>query len=185
MNIAEIIKLENDRTTPDMYGHIHFIKEGNFYRAHDWSAWLMITHPLTENQAKLTIIAKKMKDGYIDAWVGFPLTSIEKFIPNDGSVVFAPINDTLIDVMITPTDDIITSTPEDVRKKVDEWKASLPLNEGKSQKRESREISEAQPRITRITDVITRVISLPLENMSPVDAYDFLRQLRKDIAAIY
>ena len=53
------------------------------------------------------------------------------------------------------------------------------------QKRESREISEAQPRITRITDVITRVISLPLENMSPVDAYDFLRQLRKDIAAIY
>jgi hypothetical protein len=41
MNISEIRELENSRKSPDMYGRIHFIKEGNFYRAHDISAWLI------------------------------------------------------------------------------------------------------------------------------------------------
>ena len=38
MTIADIIELENNRKSPDTFGRIHFIKEGNFYRAHDISA---------------------------------------------------------------------------------------------------------------------------------------------------
>ena len=109
MNIAEIRELENSRKSPDMYGRIHFIKEGNFYRAHDISAWLIFMMPFSEAIKNIKIFAKKLKDGYIDAWLGFPLTSLEKYIPNDGTVTFVPINDTQIDVMIVPTDDILAS----------------------------------------------------------------------------
>lgn len=185
MTIAEIIELENKRPTPDTYGRIHFIKEGNFYRAHDISAWIIAMMPFSENIKNINIIAKKHKDGYIDAFIGFPLTSIEKYIPNDGSVTFVPISDTMIDVIITPTDDILASDFETIRKAVDDWKQTLPLKADKPERRENREASEAQPRITRISDVISQVLAFPLESKSPMDAYDFLRQLRKEIAALF
>jgi hypothetical protein len=185
MTIAEIIELENRRKSADMYGRIHFIKEGNFYRAHDISAWIIAMMPFSENIKNINIIAKKHKDGYIDAFIGFPLTSLEKYIPNDGSVTFVPISDTMIDVMITPTDDILASDFETIRKAVDDWKQTLPLKAEKPEKRESREVSEVQPRITRISDVFSQVLAFPLESKSPMDAYDFLRQLRKEIAALF
>ena len=175
MNIAEIRELENSRKSPDMYGRIHFVKEGNFYRAHDISAWLTSMMPFSEAIKNIKIFAKKLKDGYIDAWLGFPLTSLEKFIPNDGTVTFVPINDTQIDVMIVPTDDILASDFDTIRKAVDDWKMTLPLTE---------EV-EARPRITRISDVISRVISFELESSSPMEAYEFLRELRRDISAIF
>jgi len=68
---------------------------------------------------------------------------------------------------------------------VDAWKESLPMNDGKVRKRESHEIAEAVPRITRISDIIGRVLSFPLESKSPMEAYEFLRSLRQQIAAMF
>ena len=96
MTIADIIELENNRKSPDSFGRIHFIKEGNFYRAHDISAWLITMMPFSETIKNVSIIAKKLKDGYIDAFIGFPLTSLDKYIPNDGSVTFVPIRRRLL-----------------------------------------------------------------------------------------
>ena len=96
MTIADIIELENNRKSPDSFGRIHFIKEGNFYRAHDVSAWLITMMPFSEAIKNVSIIAKKLKDGYIDAFIGFPLTSLDKYIPNDGSVTFVPIRRRLL-----------------------------------------------------------------------------------------
>lgn len=96
MTIADIIELENNRKSPDTFGRIHFIKEGNFYRAHDISAWLITMMPFSEAIKNVSIIAKKLKDGYIDAFIGFPLTSLDKYIPNDGSVTFVPIRRRLL-----------------------------------------------------------------------------------------
>ena len=90
--------------------------------------------PFSETIKNVSIIAKKLKDGYIDAFIGFPLTSLDKYIPNDGSVTFVPISDL---------------------------------------------------QITRITDIINHVLAFPLEDRSPMDAYNFLRDLRRDIVAIF
>lgn len=185
MTIADIIELENNRKSPDTFGRIHFIKEGNFYRAHDISAWLITTMPFSEAIKNVSIIAKKLKDGYIDAFIGFPLTSLDKYIPNDGSVTFVPINDMQIDVVIVPTDDILSASFDEIRKAVDEWKLTLPIKAEKSNRREDREITEQRPRITRITDIINHVLAFPLEDRSPMDAYNFLRDLRRDIVAIF
>lgn len=185
MTIADIQTLETARQTADTYGRIHMVKENNFYRAHDWSAWLAVTFPINDAWKQLSIVAKKLKDGYIDAFVGIPSTSLEKYIPNDGSVTFVPIGDNQIDILINVTDDILTSDYDTVRKAVDEWKAQLPLTESKKQGRESREVSEARPRITRISDVLQQILSFPLESKSPMEAFEFLRQLRQDVVALF
>ena len=84
-----------------------------------------------------------------------------------------------------PTDDILSASFDEIRKAVDEWKLTLPIKAEKSNRREDREITEQRPRITRITDIINHVLAFPLEDRSPMDAYNFLRDLRRDIVAIF
>lgn len=146
MTIADINEIEQKRDK-EQFGVIHLLVENGFYRAHDWSAWLMTTFPFGEALNKpLRISAKRLKDGYIEAWVGFPVSSLGKYVPNDGSVTFNPVNDTQIDVSIELSDDLKDSTYEDIRQYVDSWKESLPMNDGKVRKRESHEIAVASLR---------------------------------------
>ena len=81
--------------------------------------------------------------------------------------------------------DLGDASVEDIRKVVDEWKDSMPLKQGKKKEREDREVSKEAPRIVRITDIIARIVSIPMEDISPRQAYDILRDLRRDISAIF
>lgn len=182
MTIAEIRKIEEEREGALAVAHL--IKEGSFYHANDWSAWLMTTYPIGEAVNKpMVVTAKKLKDDYIHAFVGFPATSLAKYVPNDGSVEFKPVGDSQIDVVLNI--DFGQAATEEVRQMVDEWKNSLPIQENKKQRREDREIVGEARRITRISDVMAKIISLPMEDISPKQAYDILRDLRRDISALF
>ena len=126
MTIAEIRGIEENRKDPAQQCVIHLMREGNFYHANDWSAWLMLNFPISKEP--LTPTAKRLKDGYIHAFVGFPVTSLGKFVPDD--VEFKAVTDTQIDV--TTTADFGDATYEDLRSQVDAWKDGL-LQEGESQ----------------------------------------------------
>ena len=187
MTIAEIIAIETDRKEPEKWNLVHLIKEGDFYRAHDWSAWLMSTFPIGEAVNKpLHITAKRMKDGYIDAWVGFPSASITKFIPNDGSIDFLPISDTQIDVRIEIPAEIGEVSFENLNRMKEEWKSTLQLNDnGRKQRREDKEVLETAPKIMRFSEIANVILSYPIEAKSPMEAWEFLRQLRRQIAVLF
>ena len=143
MTIADIRKLEEDRE--GRLNIVHLQKEGSFYHANDWSAYLMTKYPIGEALNKpMAVTAKKLKDGYIHAFVGFPATSIGKYVPNDGSISFTPVSDTQIDVTLNL--DFGEATVEQVREMVDEWKESLPLAENRKQYRDDHNIQTASPR---------------------------------------
>ena len=181
MTITEIRKIEEERK--EQLDVVHLIKEGSFYHANDWSAWLMTKYPIGEAVHKpMVVTAKKLKDNYIHAFVGFPTTSLAKYIPNDGSVEFRPISDNQIDVVLNIDFD---QTVEQLRPVVDEWKESLPIRENKKQHREDKNITGEVAHITRISDVVVKIISLPMEDISPKQAYDILRDLRKQISALF
>lgn len=184
MQIAEIIAIETARQEPDTWNVIHLLKEGDFYRAHDWSAWLMSAFPFGEAQEKpLKVIAKKLKDGYIDTFCGFPASSIGKYIPQ--GMDFMPVSDVQIDVRIEIPAEIGEVSFEALNSLKEEWKNSIPLQENKKQKREEREAAVQAPRIMRISDIMARIISLPMEELSPKEAWDVLRDLRRQISALY
>lgn len=184
MTIEEIVKIEAARKEPEQWGVIHFIKEGDFYRAHDWSAWLMAKFPFGEAAAKpLKVIAKKMKNDYIDAWCGFPASSIRKYIPD--SLSFSAEDNAHITVAINLPTEIMEEGYEGITAMKEEWKNSLPLQESKKQRREDREVAEQAPRITRMSDIAARLVSLPLEDMSPREAWEYLRDLRRQVAALF
>ena len=181
MTIAEIIKMETERE--GSMNVVHLLKEGNFYHANDWSAWLMTKFPIGEAVNKpMNVTAKKLKDGYIHAFVGFPVTSLGKYVPNDETIKFNPVSDTQADVILNV--DFGEATVEDIRKEVDEWKDSLPLTD-KRQKREEREVAEVAPRAMRLSDIVGRILSFPLANKSPMDAWEFVRKLQQEAAAMF
>ena len=182
MRLAEIRQIEETRE--GQMNVVHLIQEGAFYHAYDWSAWLLTKFSIGEAKNKpMVVTASKLKDEYINAFVGFPATSMGKYIPNDEIAEFKPVGDTQIDVVLNV--DFGDATVEDIRKMVDEWKDSMPLKQGKKKEREDREVSKESTRIVRITDIIARVVSLPMEDISPKQAYDILRDLRRDISAIF
>ena len=184
MTIADIIKIETDRQDPKKFGVVHLIKEGNFYHANDWSAWLMTQFPVGAAKEKgITPTTKRLKDGYIHTFVGFPVSSIGKYMPQEETAGFNPVSDTQIDVTLNV--DFGDATYEDVRGQVDKWKESLPLTESKPQKRESRETSELAPRATRLSDVVARILSFPLANKSPMDAWEFVRKMQQEAAQLF
>lgn len=184
MTIAEIVEIESNRNSPEQFAVVHLIKEqGGFYRAHDWSAWLMTNFPVSD--VPLQISAKKLKDGYIEAWVGFPVTSLGKYVPESGNITFTPINDNQIDITIPLPDEYKDAEFDTLRAAVDDWKGQLPINAGKKQKREDREVAEVAPRFPRITDIIGRILAFPLAEKSPMEAWQFVRQLQQQTASIF
>ena len=186
MNISEILNLESFRQEQSQWNIIHFVKEGNFYHAHDWSAWLMSKYPFGESvNNPLKVIAKKMKDETIDAFVGFPAKSIEKYIPNDGSVTFLPVDDNRVDVIIPMPSDFYEKSLEELIAMKDEWKESLPIIESKKKKREEREIQQQVPQFMRISDIYRYIVALPIDELSPRDALDTLRDVRKRLIALF
>ena len=104
--ISEILEIEKNREDAAQWNIIHLFKEGGFYRAYNWSAWLIVAVAYNDEVRKnssdrkpLNVSRKKTKNGENDfAFVGFPLKSLEKFIPNNTG--FTPVNDTQIDISI-------------------------------------------------------------------------------------
>lgn len=142
MTIAEIRTIEEERE--GSLSVVHLQKEGSFYHANDWSAWLMTKYPIGEAVNKpMNVTAKRLKDGYIHAFVGFPATSLTKYVPNDGSVEFKPVSDNQIDVTLNI--DFGEATVQQIREMVEKWKDSLPIADTKKQHREDRNV-ESQAR---------------------------------------
>lgn len=160
----------------------HLIKEGNFYHANDWSAWLLTQFPIgVSKERPMSVTAKRMNSGYIHAFVGFPVSSIAKYIPQEDTSAFLPVNDSQIDVTLKI--DFGSATCDDIRKQVDEWKETLPLTEGK-QKRESRAAAQAAPKAMRLTDIMGQVLAFPLADKSPREAWEFIHKLQQRLMEI-
>lgn len=185
MSISEIFNIEENRKDSSEWNVIHLIREGSFYRAHDWSAWLMSAFPFGEaTKKRLSVTAKMLNDGRINAFVGFPTTSLEKYIPNDGSVAFLPIDNNRMDVRIELPADLGEVSFESLDKMRTDWIASLPLTENKKNKREMRDAQNLETRAPHLLDIVSQVMSFPLESKSPKDAWEFVRNMRTQINAI-
>ena len=88
-NLADILQQERDRDTVDKWGIIHLYKTGSFYSAYEWSAWLIAVITFNDQVRMQTKDRKPIAVTHIpmansdDTFcrVGFPLKSIEKYIP--------------------------------------------------------------------------------------------------------
>lgn len=185
--ISEILEIEKNRSDVNTWNVIHLFKEGGFYRAYEWSAWLIVTVAYSDEVRKgtpdrkpLNVSRKKVKSGEGDfAFVGFPLKSLEKFIPYQTG--FNPISDTQIDVSIElPATDTELSL-ETLTQAFEEWKQPIPISEDKP-KKEGDDQVRASPR--SLTGIMSQVLSYPLESKTPMENMAFISTLKQQLAAL-
>ena len=107
-SIAEIFEIEKDRQDSAKWNVIHLFKEGSFYHAYEWSAWLVSevayndeVRQQTQDRKPLSVTHKRVKntDGTF-AFVGFPLNSLDKYIPQSCQMDFKAVSDTQLDIYI-------------------------------------------------------------------------------------
>ncbi len=112
-SLTEVFAIESDRATSDKWNKIHLFKMGDFWRAYEWSAWLVSVITFNDEVRMATKDRKplhvtRMERTDIEGtycFVGFPVRSLEKFIPTREN--FESIDDKHVVVTITlpqPTD---------------------------------------------------------------------------------
>ena len=144
--LKEILEKEKERNTLEQCAVIDLFREGTFYRAYEWSAWLCV-HYFTE----LKVTHRLLKSGEDIIFVGFPLTSIDRYTP-EGSTIL-PSGDKSIE-MTLPTEAFAPEVDmESLRKDFENWKQCQPLTEASKKKvEEEKALTErnAHPRLTDI-----------------------------------
>ena len=123
--LAEILSKESERPDKASMLVLRYFKDGNFYHAYEFSAWLMKTFLKSE----LKVVRRKSptaEDGSF-VFVGFPVAQKDKHIPTDSSLVGEDGPDIAVRLSadIFPEDLAEETLLEDFRR----WKQEQPFKE--------------------------------------------------------
>ena len=176
MALREILEIESKRRETGQYCVIHLVAEGMFYRAYEWSAWLCFRYV---SQFKATRRAQG-DDGESVVFVGFPVSSLAKFTPSDSTLE----NKTEKGVdMVLPNSVFGDSLdPDALEEEYNSWKQSVPLSAKQQRPSLGKELKtpdEGAPH--RISDIMFKVLSYPLEQKSPMECMAFLAELKQQL----
>ena len=210
--LADILQQERDRDNADQWGVIHLYKTGSFYSAYEWSAWLIAV--ITFNDAvrmqtkdRKPIAVTRIPMANSDETfcrVGFPLNSVEKYIPTRLDFNSEDDKHIVITVALPQPQDGSEVTYERLAKAVSEWKEAQPLKQPKDKKDSDpqedtdRQPKQGKPKRTLMSliqeaqqqqppsqgGLIMQIMSYQLSQHTPADNYEFIQRLQQQIASI-
>ena len=194
--LADILAIERNRQDPEKWGMIHLFKTGSFYTAYEWSAWLTAVisfndevRKQTKSRMPLTVTRNKIASSENEPFckVGFPMKSVEKFIPERAG--FEAIDDShlVITIPLPQPSDGTDVTYERLAKAVEKWKESHTIKVAKDKKptKETTETTTSvQPLSTGNAGIIAQILSYPLSERTPLENIQFISSLKQQIAQI-
>ena len=153
--LADILQQERERDTAEQWGIIHLYKTGSFYSAYEWSAWLIAVITFndevrmrTKDRKPIAVTRIPMaKSDETFCRVGFPLKSIEKYIPTRLNYEAEDDKHIVITVALPQPKDGSEVTYERLAEAVAKWKAEQPLKQPKDKKdSDPQEDTDRQPK---------------------------------------
>ncbi len=175
--LKEILEKEKERISLEQCSVIHLFREGTFYRAYDWSAWLSVKY-----FKELKITHRLLKGGEDVAFVGFPVTSIERYTPEGASVKTLENNnvDIVLQTSVFPPEAEVQALQNDFGN----WKRNQPLTEASKKKAEEEKSRAERNAHPRLTDIMLDILSYPIEQHSPMECMFFLSETKQQISEI-
>ncbi len=192
MKLSAALEYEKDRFETVDFNKIYMNKDGKFWHAYDWSAWLMKNVVCTEQiqqergDAKmLSAVRYQAKGGAEYVIVGFPIESLGKYVPE--YVKMTPVDDGDGDVIIEVQmpDNICQMSKEELQAAYEEWREQCPLKEPKqkSGKPVPTAVQMAQGR-NGMFNILSQVLGYPLEQKTPTDNIEFISLLKQQVVAL-
>lgn len=190
MKLTPALEFEKLREDAESWNKIFLHKDGKFFRAYEWSAWLIKTLVCSEafqkERGDVKILAANRyvtkKGEYVS--VGFPLESLSKYMPNYEDVDFETIEDyATFTVEMSDDEDV---TYEALQAAFMEWKQSLPEKDTRGGQKASRSTARVDSEGSRVGmfQILSQVMSYPLESKTPSDNAEFIALLKRQLAAL-
>ena len=183
MKVKELLEIEEKRNNENKF-RIYLNKEGNFYRSYNWSAWLIKTYVCTEEFQKergdekmLNVTHYKTnKNEYF--FVGFPLQSVSKFIPNYDSSKSGEDGMLIIDIDKSNNDTI-----ELMEKNYNEWVGLIPISERKKSNKDIKKVNEQASALGRsgLFSIVSKILSYPTEQKTLLENFEFICDIKREI----
>ena len=190
MKLTPALEFEKLREDAESWNKIFLHKDGKFFRAYEWSAWLIKTLVCSEafqkERGDVKILAANRyvtkKGEYVS--VGFPLESLSKYMPNYEDVDFETIEDyATFTVELFDEEDV---TYEALQAAFMEWKQSLPEKDTRGGQKATRSTARVDSEGSRVGmfQILSQVMSYPLESKTPSDNAEFIASLKRQLAAL-
>lgn len=189
--LADILAIERDRQEPEKWNVIHLFKTGSFYTAYEWSAWLTAVvsfndevRKQTKSRMPLTVTRNEIASSENETFckVGFPMKSVEKFIPARTGFEAIDDNHLVITIPLPQPNDGTEITYERLAKAVEKWKEEQPIKKNKG-KQPSRQ-EPISVTATGNVGIIAQILSYPLSERTPLENFQFITSLKQQIAQI-
>lgn len=175
--IKDILEIESQRASLEQCRFVNLFQEGTFYRAYEWSAWLCVRYI---QQFKTTKRLFKNEDTSL-VFVGFPITSLQKFIPEGAETSYG--EDKSARIML-PEGVFQGEELEKLHEDYDNWKQSVPFTETSKKEIDAENGQNRAMKPARLTDILHEVLAYPIEQKSPLECMVFLAEIKKEIAEI-
>ena len=190
MKLTPALEFEKLREDAESWNKIFLHKDGKFFRAYEWSAWLIKTLVCSEafqkERGDVKILAANRyvtkKGEYVS--VGFPLESLSKYMPNYEDVDFETIEDyATFTVEMSDEEDM---TYEALQAAFMEWKQSLPEKDTRGGQKATRSTARVDSEGSRVGmfQILSQVMSYPLESKTPSDNAEFIASLKRQLASL-
>ena len=188
--ISEIISIETQREDLAAMQKIHLWKEGSFFRAYNWSAWLIVNYCYTEeirnkqvDRKPLSVTKRRFKNGDSTyCQIGFPVSSLKKFMPSVS--LFNPVDDNHTEATLDLQEAWADQTIDTLKASYKAWEDSLEI-EDKPQKTNDRETDVSSSSPLRIMQIVSQILSYPIERKSPIENTEFISRLKQQLAAVF
>lgn len=192
--LNEILELEKDRHESDKWNVIHLFKTGGFWSAYEWSAWLIAVIAFndevrmrTKDRKPLAVSRYASEDGNSTfCKVGFPLKSIDKFIPERLEVLINDDKHLALRISLPPADsDGVVTNYETISGKINEWRDAQTLKERGNKKKKPAASAPAPPQQhTATSGIISQILAYPLSQRTAAENIAFISELKKQITSI-
>ena len=134
MKLTVALENEKKRSESESWNKIYLHKDGKFYHAYEWSAWLIKAFVCTEELQKQrgdskllsAFIYRTKNSEYVI--LGFPVESLSKYIPNYEDVSPLENDDLLITVSIDFGEDM---TAELISDMYNQWRVTCEVKDSK------------------------------------------------------
>ena len=132
MRLNAALEYEKLRQEKDSWNKVILHKDGRFYHAYEWSAWLIKTIVCTEefqrqrNDNTILLAQRFVTKNNDYVMLGFPVESLSKYIPEYVDVIALEGDDLEVTVSLSQNDDI---TYEAMNASFEEWRNECPIKE--------------------------------------------------------
>ena len=114
---------------------------------------------------ELKITHRLLKGGNDIVFVGFPLTSLDRYTPQGATVL--PSGDKSVEMVLPAEAFALGTDVESLWKDFEEWKPCQPLTEASKKKVEEGRVEAERNAHPRLTDVMLRILAYPSSSIRP------------------